>query len=130
MVVSCTLTVRACPKSGSFVRSSFMAREWTSSPYVHLDLDVRAAGGRRAALEQALRDAIHEARLAPGSPVPSSRRLAHDLGFARGTVVDAYAQLVSEGYLVAQPGASTRVASGVGPARIAAPDSGRVPRTA
>ena len=88
-----------------------MPREWTSAPDVHLELDVGAAGGRRAALERAVRDAIQSGRLASGTPLPSTRRMAHDLGFARGTVVEAYQQLTSEGYLVAQPGGATKVAA-------------------
>ena len=53
--------------------------------------------GRRDALERALRDAIHDGRLARGTVLPSSRALAGDLHLSRGTVVDAYAQLVAEG---------------------------------
>jgi len=47
----------------------------------------------------------------PGTALPSSRTLSRDLGVARGTVVDAYSQLVAEGYLLTRPGASTVVAS-------------------
>jgi GntR family transcriptional regulator / MocR family aminotransferase len=64
----------------------------------------------RAGLEQALRDAVRTARLAPGVRLPSSRALAHDLGIARNTVADAYGQLVAEGWLVARQGSGTRVA--------------------
>jgi GntR family transcriptional regulator / MocR family aminotransferase len=85
-------------------------RSWTSSPDLHLELDVAVTRGRRAALERALRDAVHDGRLAPGTVLPSSRSLAGDLHLSRGTVVDAYAQLVAEGYLVARPGSVTAVA--------------------
>jgi GntR family transcriptional regulator/MocR family aminotransferase len=87
-----------------------MPRSWTSSPDVHLGIDVAPGRGKRRALEQALRDAIHAARLGPGTLLPSSRGLAADLGLSRGTVVEAYAQLQSEGYLVTRPGGSTAVA--------------------
>ena len=74
---------------------------------MHLDL----AGSRvRAGLEAALRDAMRTGRLAPGLRLPSSRDLAADLGIARNTVADAYAQLVAEGWLEARTGAGTWVA--------------------
>jgi GntR family transcriptional regulator/MocR family aminotransferase len=49
--------------------------------------------------------------------LPSSRALARDLDVSRGTVVDAYAQLVAEGYLRTRPGSVTAVAD----AGVAAP---------
>ncbi|HZM30183.1 MAG TPA: PLP-dependent aminotransferase family protein [Acidimicrobiales bacterium] len=74
-------------------------------------LDVDPAGGRRDGIERALRTAIRSGRLAAGTALPASRALAADLGVARGTVVDAYGQLVAEGYLAARPGGRTVVAS-------------------
>ncbi|MEY2406102.1 MAG: GntR family transcriptional regulator / MocR family aminotransferase, partial [Acidimicrobiaceae bacterium] len=88
-----------------------MPRSWSSSPDLHLELDLEAPRGRRAALERAFRDAVQGGRLAPGTVVPSTRALAVDLGVSRGTVVEAYAQLVAEGYLVARPGSVTAVAA-------------------
>jgi GntR family transcriptional regulator / MocR family aminotransferase len=86
-----------------------MSKTWTTSgPDLLLALAPR--GPRREALETALRSAIREGRLAPGSRLPSTRALALDLGIARGTVVEAYAQLVAEGYLGARRGAGTWVA--------------------
>ncbi|MBO8193998.1 PLP-dependent aminotransferase family protein, partial [Streptomyces oryzae] len=70
----------------------------------------------RAALLTALRDAIRTGRLAPGTRLPSSRTLAADLGLARNTVADAYAELVAEGWLTAQQGSGTRVADRAEPA--------------
>lgn len=58
----------------------------------------------------ALRAAIREQRLAAGQRLPATRTLADDLGIARGTVVEAYAQLQAEGYLTARHGAGTWVA--------------------
>ena len=75
---------------------------------LHLDLD--GPGGRRAAIEDALRDAIRGGRLPPGLALPSSRTLATDLAVARGTVTEAYDQLVAEGWLIARPGSGTSVA--------------------
>jgi GntR family transcriptional regulator/MocR family aminotransferase len=68
-------------------------------------------GSVRAELEDALRSAVRDGRLAPGARMPSTRTLAADLGLSRGTVVEAYRQLTVEGYLIARSGSSTRVAA-------------------
>ena len=56
-----------------------------------------------------------------GEVLPGSRDLAGALGVARGTVVEAYEQLVAEGYLEARTGSGTvvgaRAATGRGRAR-------------
>jgi GntR family transcriptional regulator / MocR family aminotransferase len=78
---------------------------------VDLLLDLDAPSGRRAALERAVRDAIRTGRLAVGARLPSSRALAAELGVARGTVVEAYAQLAAEGWLETAPRAATTVAA-------------------
>ena len=64
----------------------------------------------RRQLEGALRVAIRSGRLAPGSVLPPSRDLADELGVSRGVVVDSYAQLTTEGYVMAKRGSGTRVA--------------------
>lgn len=79
-----------------------------------LDLHLDRSGTRvRAGLEAALRDAVQTGRLAPRSRLPSSRALAADLGIARNTVADVYAQLVAEGWLQARQGSGTRVSDQV-----------------
>ncbi|UJB43631.1 aminotransferase-like domain-containing protein [Streptomyces sp. A1-5] len=80
---------------------------------LHLDLD--GPGGVRASLMSALREAVRSGRLAPGTRLPSSRSLATDLGIARNTVADAYAELVAEGWLCARQGSGTEVAERVLP---------------
>jgi GntR family transcriptional regulator/MocR family aminotransferase len=64
-------------------------------------------------LEQELRGAIRVGRLAAESVLPSTRALADQLGVSRGVVVEAYEQLVAEGYLRSQPGGATRVCANV-----------------
>ncbi|MFF3335883.1 PLP-dependent aminotransferase family protein [Streptomyces sp. NPDC002888] len=91
---------------------------------LHLELD--GPGGRRAALIRALRDAVRSGRLAPGTRLPPYRSLAADLGVARNTVADAYAELVAEGWLTARQGSGTRVAERAEPLRPPA----RVPKKA
>ncbi|SHK64261.1 MocR-like pyridoxine biosynthesis transcription factor PdxR [Actinacidiphila paucisporea] len=76
------------------------------------DLLLDLTGQRtRAGLEEALRAAVRDGRLAPGARLPSSRVLAHDLGLARNTVAHAYGQLVAEGWLTARQGSGTTVAA-------------------
>ncbi|MER7705308.1 PLP-dependent aminotransferase family protein [Kitasatospora sp. NPDC097605] len=84
---------------------------------LHLDLgERRAAGaGLRAALEDALREAVQDGRLAPGTRLPSSRALGEDLGIARNTVVEAYGQLTAEGWLSSRQGSGTTVAERAAP---------------
>jgi GntR family transcriptional regulator/MocR family aminotransferase len=62
-------------------------------------------------LATAVRAAIRDGRWRPGTIVPSTRALAHDLGVARGTVTRVYSDLAAEGYLQTSQGAPTRVAT-------------------
>jgi GntR family transcriptional regulator / MocR family aminotransferase len=64
-------------------------------------------------LEQWLRGAVREGRLAAGARLPSSRGLAAELGISRGVVTSVYDQLAAEGYLDTRQGAAVRVAQGV-----------------
>ncbi|GAB3005790.1 PLP-dependent aminotransferase family protein [Streptomyces pseudoechinosporeus] len=92
---------------------------------LHVDLHAELTGpGLRRGLTDALREAVRGGRLAPGTRLPSSRSLAADLGIARNTVADAYADLVAEGWLTARQGSGTRVAERA----VAAPDSSAAPR--
>jgi GntR family transcriptional regulator / MocR family aminotransferase len=77
---------------------------------VDLHVEADPGEGRRAGLERALRDAVRDGRLAPGTRLPATRRLAGELGISRNTVKAAYDQLVAEGYLTARQGSGTQVA--------------------
>ncbi|MGW7382100.1 MocR-like pyridoxine biosynthesis transcription factor PdxR [Streptomyces sp. NPDC054794] len=90
---------------------------------VDLHLEPTGTAGLRRGLTDALRDAVRTGRLAPGTRLPSSRTLAADLGIARNTVADAYADLVAEGWLTARQGSGTRVAE-----RAVARPAGTAPR--
>src|SRR5690349_13264644 len=57
----------------------------------------------------ALRHEILDGRLRPGSRLPSSRDLARQQGVSRGTVVSAFDQLRSEGYVQGSAGSGTYV---------------------
>ncbi|WP_330459406.1 PLP-dependent aminotransferase family protein [Streptomyces sp. NBC_00820] len=86
-----------------------MAEPWATWG-VDLHLEPAGTGGLRRGLTDALRDAVRTGRLTPGTRLPSSRSLATDLGIARNTVAEAYADLVAEGWLTARQGSGTRVA--------------------
>jgi GntR family transcriptional regulator / MocR family aminotransferase len=60
-------------------------------------------------LYAALRDAILDGRLRPGVKLPSTRELADRYSLARGTIVIAFEQLKSEGYLSGRVGSGTYV---------------------
>ncbi len=60
---------------------------------------------------EAVRDAILSGRLTSGTRLPSSRSMATQLSVSRITVVNAFDQLVAEGYLESRTGAGTFVAS-------------------
>ena len=77
---------------------------------LHVTLRRDARGSLREQLEAQLRDGVRSGRLRPGAALPASRALAGELGVSRGVVVEAYAQLVAEGFLVARRGAGTAVA--------------------
>src|SRR3954468_6461688 len=101
-----------------------MARSWVNSAQrigTDLHLELTGPGGRRAVLTRALREAIRAGRLPPGTRLPPYRSLAADLGLARNTVADAYAELVAEGWLTARQGSGTRVAARTAPPAAAEP---------
>jgi GntR family transcriptional regulator/MocR family aminotransferase len=86
---------------------------------------------------RAIRDGILAGRFAAGGPLPPTRGLASDLGVSRATVVQAYEQLVAEGYLDGRQGSGTYVQGPLpaaprgpirarGAARAAAPRVGRL----
>ncbi|WP_405893195.1 PLP-dependent aminotransferase family protein [Streptomyces sp. NBC_01527] len=101
-----------------------MSESWVNSAErigSDLLLELAGPGSRRAVLIRALRDAVRAGRLPPGTRLPPYRSLAADLGLARNTVADAYAELVAEGWLTARQGSGTRVAHrapAAAPARI------------
>ncbi|MEV4114446.1 PLP-dependent aminotransferase family protein [Nonomuraea sp. NPDC049695] len=64
-----------------------------------------------AQIQSAIRGRIQDGTLHPGVRLPSSRDLAEDLGVSRSVVVQAYGQLIAEGYLRATQGSGTRVAT-------------------
>jgi GntR family transcriptional regulator/MocR family aminotransferase len=60
-------------------------------------------------LYEALRAEILEGRLRPGARLPATRDLGRQYGLARGTIVNAFDQLKSEGYVEGSVGSGTYV---------------------
>ncbi len=60
---------------------------------------------------EGFRAAIVQGRLRPGQRIPSSRVLAVEIAVSRFPVLNAYAQLLAEGYLESRVGAGTVVSA-------------------
>ena len=60
-------------------------------------------------LYAALRAKILEGQVRPGARLPATRDLARQYGLSRGTIVSAFEQLKSEGYLQGSVGSGTYV---------------------
>ncbi len=84
------------------------------APEVLVELDRGADEPLSLQLERALRDGVRSGALRPGTPLPSTRALAAELGVSRGLVVAAYSQLGAEGYLRLGRNAPPIVAQGIG----------------
>jgi len=76
---------------------------------VLLEVDDDGRGPLHSRLRRSLLTAIRAGRLAPGTALSPSRKLATDLGCSRWVVTEAYAQLIAEGYLAGRAGSGTRV---------------------
>jgi GntR family transcriptional regulator/MocR family aminotransferase len=79
------------------------------TPLLALALDRASEISLQRQLYDQLRAVILAGGLAPGSRLPSSRALAGELACSRNTVVSAFDQLLSEGYLEGQAGSGTFV---------------------
>jgi GntR family transcriptional regulator / MocR family aminotransferase len=102
---------RTYGQTGPPIRSNSVSIQWAGlGPELLLRIERDGAEPMRVQLERGLRDAIRSGRLAAGERLPSSRRLAQELGISRGLVLECYSQLQAEGYLVARTGAATQVA--------------------
>jgi GntR family transcriptional regulator / MocR family aminotransferase len=76
-----------------------------------LTLDTGAGQPLYRQLYEQIRNAVISGRLAAGTKVPATRSLAGGLGVSRITVLQAYDQLIAEGFLESRRGSGTQVAS-------------------
>lgn len=86
-----------------------MHRRLKNAQLLTLSLDPANIIALHQQLFLALRQAILDGRLTPGTRLPSSRSLASDLNVSRNTVLSAYDQLTAEGYLISRIGAGSYV---------------------
>jgi GntR family transcriptional regulator / MocR family aminotransferase len=101
-----------------------MPRSQTNlSPVSELAIDLQRDGGEalHRQIEASIRERVRSGALPAGVALPPTRALAGELGVTRGVVVEAYAQLVAEGYLTSRSGGYTQVALTAAPPR---PDAG------
>src|SRR5450755_3503114 len=72
-------------------------------------VDRKAPKALHRQIYDAYRTAIVDGGLYPGQRIPSTRMLALEIGVSRFPVVNAYAQLLAEGYFESRVGAGTVV---------------------
>jgi len=82
-------------------------------------LALDAEGPLQQQVYRALRGAILGGELGRGARLPATRALAAELGLARNTLLAAYAQLESEGYIESRRGSGTYVAATLPEERVA-----------
>jgi GntR family transcriptional regulator/MocR family aminotransferase len=87
-----------------------MIRRASAAALLALQLDERSAKPLFLQLYEALRGGALSGRLSAGMRLPATRALAGELGVSRNTVLNAYEQLLAEGYLVGRGGSGTFVA--------------------
>ena len=86
-------------------------------PDLLIGLDRNSGVPLHRQLEAAIRDRIRTGGLRKGAVLPPTRTVAAQLGVSRGVVVEAYQQLVAEGYVTSRTGGYTQVAvDGTAPA--------------
>ena len=86
-----------------------MAKFSSSIPNGLIALDAGSPTPLYRQLYDSLRRAILAGQLAPGTRLQSTRETAAELNVSRNTVVNAYEQLLAEGYLEGQVGSGTYV---------------------
>jgi GntR family transcriptional regulator/MocR family aminotransferase len=93
-----------------------------------IDLDKASQTPLHRQLYDALRGAILDGRLVAGARLPSTRTLARELGVSRSTVVEAFRQLLAEGYIKSTVGSGTRVSAELPEEALRARTSARLAR--
>jgi GntR family transcriptional regulator / MocR family aminotransferase len=76
-----------------------------------ISIDRRAGRPLHRQVYDAFRNAIISRNLRPGQRIPSTRSLSSELGISRIPVLNAYAQLLAEGYIESRVGAGAFISS-------------------
>src|SRR5271169_2727606 len=94
-------------------------------PIIAIDRKVSKALHRQ--IYDSYRAAIAYGRLRPGQRIPSTRVLASEIGVSRFPVLNAYTQLLAEGYLESRVGAGTFVSASLPEQQMSVDIAGRAP---
>jgi GntR family transcriptional regulator / MocR family aminotransferase len=86
-----------------------MTRKMNQAPFASLPLNPRSPAPMHRQLYDGIRNAILSGALPPGTRLPATRALAADLGVSRTTVMAAFDQLLTEGYIEGRHGSGTYV---------------------
>ncbi len=87
-----------------------MNRPLSGTPVIEIGVDRADREPIQSQIARQMRGLVLSGRLKPQAKLPSTRALADELAVARATVVEAYEQLLSEGYIETRSGSGTRVA--------------------
>src|SRR3569833_1305846 len=115
------------------IRSDSVGRSSTNSALAEdllIELNRDAGVSLHRQISASIRASIRAGRLRTGASLPPTRTLAAGLGVSRGVVVEAYQQLVAEGYLASRSGGYTQVAASMPPAAAGAGSTASMPRPA
>ena len=117
--VTCRTTIIREMAKGSSVLTPVVTVDRGSSQPLH------------SQIYRSLRNAIATGVLRPGQRVPSSRAMGTELNVSRITILEAYGQLLAEGYFKSSRGAGTFVSSSLPEylTQVGRPVNGRTPRT-
>ena len=96
----------------------------TSASEIGIDRDDREP--LQSQIARQIRALVLNGRLKPQAKLPSTRALAEELDVARATIVEAYEQLLGEGYIETRSGSGTRVAAELPEALLTATPAAKV----
>ncbi len=100
-----------------------MNRPLLGTPIIEIGIDRADREPIQSQIARQVRGLVLSGRLKPQAKLPSTRALADELAVARATVVEAYEQLLSEGYIETKSGSGTRVAAELPEALLSPPSS-------
>jgi GntR family transcriptional regulator/MocR family aminotransferase len=86
-------------------------RPLSSASTLSLGVDRKDSEPLQSQIARQIRELVLGGRLKPRTRLPSTRALAEELQVARATVVEAFEQLVGEGYLETRKGSGTVIAA-------------------
>ena len=99
-----------------------MSRPLLGTSASEIGIDRRDREPIQSQIARQVRALVLSGRLKPQAKLPSTRALSEELTVARATVIEAYEQLLSEGYLETRSGSGTRVASELPEALLTSPN--------